>query len=182
MADYSWNCNCNCNCSKIICTKLHELGLMPTNIFTADQLFGAYLRKVDKPMYEGYVRWAQTVVDWMSGDGPAVMIWIRNEEERKKREQQASIKWAHKIATPWSEHMAYLMGTLKTDNEVGRILMGIGKHVCRFVSKLPQKEQMGVSGTWTLCALFFGSYYVASSYVNVKNFFKNTTNKILVRV
>jgi len=173
--------NCNCNCSKIICAKLHELGLMPRNIFQADQNFGELLRKTDPNMYEGYVRWAQTVVDWMEGDGPEVMIWIRDKEQRKLREKQASINWSYKIATPWSEHMAYLMGAIKTDNEIGRILMGIGRPICRLVSKLPPKQQMGVAGTWTLCSLFFGSYYIASSYVGIKNLFKKVKSKLIVR-
>ena len=36
-----------------------------------------------------YRAWAEVVVDWMSGEGPQMMFWIRDAEQRK----QAQITW-----------------------------------------------------------------------------------------
>ena len=48
------NCfNINCNCSKIICTKLFDLGLMKKNIFEADQSFGERLIETTPDLYNG---------------------------------------------------------------------------------------------------------------------------------
>ena len=174
----TYNCNSNincfshaCNCSKIICTKLHEIGLMPYNVFVADQEYGEWLRKNDKVVYRGYIRWARTVTAWIDGNGPDFMIWV-NKQDRKQLQKEMTTKWAHRIVTPWSEHMAYLMGEMKNDNEVGRILMNIGRPICKFVYMLPKKYTLGLFGSWMMWILCLGSYFVAKTLVKTKNLFK----------
>ena len=127
----TYNCNSNqncysynCNCSKIICTKLYELGMMPRDVFIADQLFGAQMQKDDPEVHAGYIRWATLIVEGMEGKAKDFMFWVPK-SERKEAEKRATIKWAHKVATPWSEHMAYLMGHRDEDNNVGRIIMAL---------------------------------------------------------
>ena len=169
-AQTSYNCNCACNCSKIICTKLHEIGMMPYNIFAADQMYGEWLKKNDRVVYRGYIKWAKIVTSWIDGNGPDFMVWIKDKEQRKELQKQAATKWAYKIATPWSEHMAYLMNAVKNDNMMGRIIMAIGRPICKIVYFMPKKRMVpDVVSTWTMWALFFFSYYTSLNIVKIMN-------------
>lgn len=176
----TYNCNSNqncysynCNCSKIICTKLHELGLMPHHIFAADQAFGEQLKKTDPEVYEGYVRWASVIVSGMEGTAPDFMLWV-NKADRKEVEKKATIKWAQKVAKPWSEHMAYLMGIVPQDNNVGRLIMKMGKPLSRLAAKLPKNYKFGLIGSYTLWLICPSLYYIATCIDKVQSLFKNT--------
>lgn len=176
----TYNCNSNqncysynCNCSKIICTKLHELGLMPHHIFAADQAFGEQLKKTDPEVYEGYVRWASVIVSGMEGTAPDFMLWV-NKADRKEVEKKATIKWAQKVAKPWSEHMAYLMGIVPEDNNVGRLIMKMGKPLSRLAAKLPKNYKFGLIGSYTLWLICPSLYYIATCIDKVQSLFKNT--------
>lgn len=164
---YSYNCNCACACSKIICTKLHELGMMDNKIFVADQQYGEWLKKNDRVVYKGYIRWAKIVTGWMSGDGPDFMIWIRDKEERREKQKIATTKWAYKIATPWSLHMAYLMGATKKDDIAGRVTMAIGRQICKYVNKFKFKPNLVSS--WMMWMMAFVSYFISSTYAKIHN-------------
>jgi hypothetical protein len=120
---------------KIICTKLHELGYLPDHIYAADEKFGEWLRENDPYAYYGYVKWASVVVDWMDKDGPQCMFWIRDKQKRNDTQRAMAISWARKIATPWAQHMAFLMGVEKEDNKAGRLIMKTGMWVSRMIGK-----------------------------------------------
>jgi len=134
------NCACNCACGKIICTKLHELGMMSEDVFLADQEYGELLKKTNPDVYEGYIRWASVVVEWMSGNTPNVMLWIRDKKKRQQRELELTLKITYRIATPWAEHMQYLMGKRDKDNKAGKIIMKIGSFVSKIINKFPKKD------------------------------------------
>jgi hypothetical protein len=172
----SYNCNCNCNCSKIICAKLYDFGLMNQNIWAADQMYGQWLRKKDRKVYRGYVRWARIVTAWMDGKGPVYMPWITDAEKRSAAQKAAITDMAIKIGTPWSEHMAYLMGALPEDNIQGRILMEIGKPICRFVDSLPRvgkkSRRHRLPTLYTMWALFYLSYYTSLAGAGLYSLFK----------
>jgi len=173
----SYACNCTCACSKIICTKLFQMGMMPYGIFIADQQYGEWLKKNDRVVYRGYIRWAKTVTAWMDEKGPDFMLWV-SKEERKQKQKEATTKWAHKIVTPWSRHMAYLMGAVKTDDEVGRLLMKIGRPICRLVFLLPKDYQLGLFGSYMMWTLCLGSYAASSIFVETKTKLKSLKNSI----
>jgi hypothetical protein len=162
----SYNCNCACNCSKIVCANLYEKGLMSPDIWSADQAYGKLLRKTDKRVYRGYIRWARIVTMWMDGKGPTFMPWIKHEGLRNTAQQAKMMHMAQQIGTPWSEHMAYLMGTLNTDNTMGRNLMRIGTVLCRVASYIPynrsKEKRHGLATTWTIWVCLYFSYYTAS--------------------
>ena len=103
---------------KIICTKLYELGLMPKNIYDADQAFGKKLVNDSPETYYGYVRWAKNIVDLMS----------RNDLLGK-----AAIFCAYHIATPWSLAMAEEMGQPVESSWFGKFLMKRGLQFCKLV-------------------------------------------------
>ena len=105
---------------KIICTKLYELGRLPEDIYKLDQEFGARLVEKYPLVYNGYRAWAEVVVDWMSGEGPQMMFWIRDAEERKQAQIAWSTRWAEDIATPWANWMA------NRNSRTGLALMIIG--------------------------------------------------------
>jgi hypothetical protein len=135
----TYNClsdqNCftyDCNCSKIICTKLFEIGLMKQSIFEADQAFGERLIQTNPDIYNGYRAWAEIVVDWMEGKGPKMMPWM-NDEEFSIAAKKWSVSWAYDIATPWAEEMAYMMGEKETGSIAGKMLMVFGIPICKVV-------------------------------------------------
>lgn len=177
----SYACNCACNCSKIICAKLYDFGLMNQNIWAADQMYGQWLRKKDRRVYRGYVRWARIVTAWMDGKGPVYMPWITDAEKRAARQKDRITDMAIKIGTPWSEHMAYLMGALPEDNVQGRILMEIGKPICRFVDSLPRvgkkSRRHRLPTLYTMWALFYLSYYTSLAGAGIYSFFKGFSFK-----
>jgi hypothetical protein len=117
---------------KIICAKLHELGLMSHDIYLADQAFGAELLQTRPDIYNGYRAWAEIVVDWMSGHGPKMMLWM-SDEQFGHAAQRWSTSWAQDIATPWAEHMAYKMGAVEKDNVTGRMITLVGIPICKAV-------------------------------------------------
>lgn len=104
--------------AKIICTKLYELGLMPKNIYDADQAFGKKLVNDSPETYYGYVRWAKNIVDLMS----------RNDLLGK-----TAIFCAYHIATPWSLAMAEEMGQPVKSSWFGKFLMKRGLQFCKLV-------------------------------------------------
>jgi hypothetical protein len=175
----SYNCNCACNCSKIICAKLYEFGLMDNNIWAADQAYGQWLRKNDRKLYRGYVRWARIVTAWMDGKGPDFMVWIKDADKRAIAQKAAITDMAIKIGTPWSEHMAWLMGEMKNDNTMGRILMRIGTPISKFVDMLPrpkvrrEERKHNLATLYTMWALFYFSYYTAKGCTKIIKEFNN---------
>ena len=135
----TYNCtsdqNCflhNCNCSKIICTKLFEIGLMKQNIFEADQAFGERLIETNPDIYNGYRAWAEIVVEWMEGKGPKMMPWM-NDAEFSIAAKKWSTSWAYDIATPWAEEMAYMMGEKETGSLTGKMIMAFGIPICKVI-------------------------------------------------
>jgi hypothetical protein len=145
---------------KIICTKLHELGYLPDDIYAADQAFGEWLRDHDPDAYYGYLHWARVVVDWMERDGPQCMFWIRDRQQRNQRQQEMAISWARRIATPWAQHMAYRMGAAQEDNRAGRWIMRTGLWVSRWVGRFARQGSATKSavigyGMWAMFAVFW---------------------------
>lgn len=108
---------------KIICTKLHDLGLMPRDIYEADQAFGALLVSQSPQTYAGYVVWAKHIVKWM---------------DRKDLFGAFVRHAAHAIATPWSIAMAQEMGLPVKSSWFGRALLKNGLRVCQFIGKMNQ--------------------------------------------
>ena len=103
---------------KIICTKLHELGLMPKNIYEADQAFGLKLVNESPETYYGYVRWAKHIVSLMGRDDLL---------------GKTTVFCAYHIATPWSIAMAEEMGQPVKASWFGKFLMKRGLQFCKLV-------------------------------------------------
>ena len=158
---------------KIICTKLYELGYLSKEIYELDQEFGQLLVEKSPDTYYGYIAWAQTVVDWMEGNGPQCMFWIRDSEERKQAQVYLSTKWAREIATPWASHMAYLMGNENEKNVTGRVLMSVGKPICKVIGVWQRwfgksDQPTGLFKGFLLWGIFAILRFIVWFYRNVK--------------
>lgn len=178
----SYNCNCACNCSKIICAKLYEFGMMDYRVWAADQAYGEWLKKHDRSVYKGYIKWAKIVTSWMDGNGPDYMVWIKDKELRSAEQKRTSTEWAQKIGTPWAEHMAFLMGALPNDNLKGRVIMAIGRPICKFVNMLPKRSNPGTLTTWLMWTMFFMSHYVSDGVVKLSRLNKKIKSLKLFNV
>ena len=130
---------------KIICTALHQMNLLPYDIFAADQKYGKQLSKIQPDVVKGYHIWAQIVVDWMNGvkDAPNVAPWIKDDAKRIEYTRNWAIKWAQMIATPWALQMAYEMGVKKQGNKLGKLLMYVGYPISKFIGKSDKKPSIG---------------------------------------
>ena len=127
--------------SKIICTALHQMGLLPYDIFAADQEYGRQLAVTHPNIVKGYHTWAQIVVDWMNGveDAPNVAPWIKDDTKRIEHTQNWAIRWAQAIATPWAMQMAYEMGIREKGSKLGKFLMYVGYPISSFIGKSDKK-------------------------------------------
>jgi hypothetical protein len=151
---------------------------MPRKIFEADQAFGEYLKKENPAIYQGYVRWAEIIVDGMRGVGPDFMFWVKK-SERKEQQQQAVIRWSNRVAKPWSEHMAYTMGATQRDNVLGRIIMRLGRPICRLVDFFPvSNKPTTLLQVYSIWAAFLSIYFIGRGYVAIGNFFNRLCGRV----
>lgn len=146
---------------KIICTKLYELGLMPEELYEADQKFGERLRETNPDIYNGYIAWAQIAVDWMNGEGPKMMPWM-TEEQFSSAAKKWSIGWTYDIVMPWAEEMAYQIGARTIGSKTGKAIMLVGNPICKVIGVWqrwfgPSKKPAGIvkgAGLILVIALF----------------------------
>ena len=153
---------------------MYKEGLLDNKIWQADQIYGRYLRKNDKRTYRGYIRWARIVTAWMEGRGPNFLPFIKNEEKRIDIQSKATLKIATLLGQPWAEHMAFLMGAEKEDNTMGRLIMNIGKPICRWVDHMPRVSKSHrhtlpvLYSMWVISYSVYFAAYVGAKAIDVK--------------
>lgn len=133
---------------KIICTKLYELGLMPQDLYEADQRFGERLRETNPDIYYGYIAWAQIAVDWMNGQGPKMMPWM-TDEKFSVAAKTWSVNWTYDIVMPWAKEMAYQIGAKPKGSTTGKVIMLVGNPICKVIGVWqrwfgPSKKPAGI--------------------------------------
>lgn len=89
----------------VICTALHDMGLMPDEIYEKDQEFG---RRVDPIIYAGYIRWARHIAAAIRAY-PILGHMVRP------------------IVMAWAREMA------GQSNLVGRVMMLVGMPMCKYL-------------------------------------------------
>lgn len=99
---------------KIICNELYNQGFLPQHIWDADERYGEMMWDIDRRLVIGYNIWAKGVVEFM-----------------KKNPKYT--KWIYLVVKPWTEYMAYEVGTLKKSNWLGRVIHFVGKQYSYFV-------------------------------------------------
>jgi hypothetical protein len=112
----------------VICTQLFKQGLLPREVFRADQAYGAMLIRTRPEVMAGYHFWAMPIVRAMKRHR-----WIA--------------KLAAPIVRPWAQHMAHEMGANCADNAFGRVLMSAFLPICgwigRMLTRKPITQAMG---------------------------------------
>ena len=99
---------------KIICNELYNQGFLPQHIWDADERYGEMMYEKDPRLVLGYMMWARNVVKYMKA-------------------KPQNTKWIYKMVKPWTEHMAYEVGTLPKDNWIGKLIHSVGKQYCYYV-------------------------------------------------
>ena len=99
---------------KIICNELYKQGYLPQHIWNADEIYGEMMYQKDPNLVLGYMMWARHVVKYMKA-------------------KPQNTKWIYMMVKPWTEHMAYEVGTLPKDNWIGKIIHSVGKQYCYYV-------------------------------------------------
>jgi len=167
---------------KIICAKLNEMGFFEDDINAADQLFGQKLREEHPHIYNGYLAWAQTVVDWMDGKGlgPRVIPFL-NQEQHDKVSSYLTTKYVYKLARPWAEEMAYRMGVREESSLAGKIIMSVGLPISWVVGRLgfkPVEKSSKLRGyaVWGICTVLLATsvtaQFIEKAYKKAKTLFR----------
>jgi hypothetical protein len=99
---------------KIICNELYNQGFLPQHIWNADEIYGEMMYEKDTRLVLGYMMWARNVVKYMKA-------------------KPQNTKWIYMMVKPWTEHMAYEVGTLPKDNWIGKLIHNVGKQYCYYV-------------------------------------------------
>lgn len=99
---------------KIICNELYNQGFLPQHIWNADEIYGEMMYGKDPRLVLGYMMWARNVVKYMKA-------------------KPQNTKWIYMMVKPWTEHMAYEVGTLPKDNWIGKLIHSVGKQYCYYV-------------------------------------------------
>ena len=99
---------------KIICNELYNQGFLPQHIWNADEIYGEMMYEKDPRLVLGYMMWAKNVVKYMKA-------------------KPQNTKWIYMMVKPWTEHMAYEVGTLPKDNWIGKLIHSVGKQYCYYV-------------------------------------------------
>jgi len=99
---------------KIICNELYNQGFLPQHIWKADEIYGEMMYDKDPRLVLGYMMWARNVVKYMKA-------------------KPQNTKWIYMMVKPWTEHMAYEVGTLPKDNWIGKLIHSVGKQYCYYV-------------------------------------------------
>lgn len=99
---------------KIICNELYNQGFLPQHIWDADERYGEMMWNVDRRLVIGYGIWARGVVEFM-------------------RKNPKYTKYIYLLVKPWTEFMAYEVGTLKKKNLLGNVINFFGKHYSYYV-------------------------------------------------
>ena len=103
--------NCGEGSATIICTELYRQGLMTSDIFKADGIFGSQIKKQNPYVMVGYHYLGAPLV-------------------RLMQKSKAVTHIVNIFATPWSYEMAYQVGLKQNGNIMGKIIMWIGIPIC----------------------------------------------------
>lgn len=167
---------------KIICQKLAEMGFFDSVVNAADQKFGRMLRDHDSDAYNGYLRWAQPVVELLEGKGSALFrkvafFWVRDEKRRQEIQSNIVAHYLDVIARPWAEEMAYRMKAEGYDksNPAGCFIMNIGLPMCRSIGRFNKHKELPM---WFKTALIWGITTVLLIAVNAISLIDKVFNKI----
>jgi RHS repeat-associated protein len=134
----------------IICTELHRQGLMPDDIYRADEAFGKLLREKCPLVLKGYYFWARPVVQHM-------------------RESKAFTKIVHMIAKPWYLEMAHIIDKKHEGSFAGKMLMVIGIPICGLIGLMISNKLLILLLLLTCIIIWCHKYLKKFMYYNKRS-------------
>jgi hypothetical protein len=105
----------------VICTALHDLGILPDDIYNLDVEFGQRVNGEDPALGNGYRAWATPVAEYIKGNslGSKVVRAV-----------------VAPIAKSWAAQMAHVMRPEEYKSNIcGRLIMAVGHPICRLIGK-----------------------------------------------
>ncbi|MBU2628536.1 MAG: hypothetical protein KKE61_07960, partial [Proteobacteria bacterium] len=122
----------------IICSELYRQGLMSTDIYRADSIFGMDVREHNPNVMIGYHLLCRPIVQLM-----------------KKSKIITNI--VNIFAKPWSYEMAFQMGVKKEGYIMGKVIMSVGIPICATVGKIVSNDSQIFD---TMMAVLFFAFLV----------------------
>lgn len=115
--------------SKVICTALHNKGLLDSNIYELDEAYGKIVRATNPDLMNGYHKLAVPFANYIQKDTPGAV---------------AARYAVAPFARAWAQEMAHVM---KPDeykgSVVGKVIMAITYPVCEWVGKKQRETSYG---------------------------------------
>ena len=102
----------------VLCTELHNQGLLPTDIYKADSL---YAKQILPSVIRGYHLWGIPLAKLM------------------KKSRTLTI-FLQPLISSWAHHMAFKMGVCNEPNLVGYLLESFGVPICRIIGNITVKK------------------------------------------
>lgn len=93
----------------VLCTKLHELGILSDELYDADTRYSTSISDANPGLREWYQSWAMPLVPML--------------------DKQLGLLVMKPFIMAWAKHMAYMDGTISHDSILGRFLLWLGLKV-----------------------------------------------------
>ena len=122
--------------SKVICTALYQMGMMPEELYDHDQRFGKWLYENDPVAYKGYRKWADVLVEYMQGRGkpllPRLMFW-KTPEQKQDMSHKIALRVGNFVGYSFAQEIARRAGHKVPFSIGGWLIVSVGLKVCKAI-------------------------------------------------
>jgi len=122
--------------SKVICTALYQMGMMPEELYDHDQRFGKWLYENDPVAYKGYRKWADVLVEYMHGRGrpllPKLMFW-KTPEEKQELSHRIAVRVGNFVGYSFASEIARRAGHKVPFSLRGWLIVSLGLKICKAI-------------------------------------------------
>lgn len=122
--------------SKVICTALYQMGMMPEELYDHDQRFGKWLYENDPVAYKGYRKWADVLVKYMNGQGrpllPSLMFW-KTSEQKQELSRRIAVRVGNFVGYSFATEIARRAGQNVPFSLKGWLIVSVGLKVCKAI-------------------------------------------------
>lgn len=122
--------------SKVICTALYQMGMMPEDLYDHDQRFGKWLYENDPVAYKGYRKWADVLVEYMHGRGrpllPSLMFW-KTPEQKQAMSHKIALRVGNFVGYSFAQEIARRAGHRVPFSLGGWLIVSVGLKVCKAI-------------------------------------------------
>ena len=122
--------------SKVICTALYQMNMMPKELYDHDQRFGKWLYENDPVAYKGYRKWADVLVKYMNGQGkpllPSLLFW-KTPEQKQELSQRIAVRVGNFVGYSFATEIARRAGQDVPFNLKGWLIVSVGLKICKAI-------------------------------------------------